>query len=227
MVKLATRYEELVNFMRSAVIKVRGDGVITFANTHAGELFGFTNAELVGTHLKLILPPERHGEIQERIDSIKGQEVRVNEVRQSVTKSGKSIWVAWSNRMIKSGAGTEKELLFVGNDVTEEVRQKNELQRLVDELAQSRALERRELVSAKQKAEEATQMKSMFLANMSHEIRTPMNAIIGLSHLALKTPLNPKQKDYVGKIHNAGTSLLAVINDILDFSKIEAGQAGY
>src|SRR5438046_3404307 len=75
-----------------------------------------------------------------------------------------------------------------------------------------------------QKAEDATKAKSAFLANMSHEIRTPMNAIIGLSHLALKTPLNAKQRDYVSKVHNAGTSLLAIINDILDFSKIEAGK---
>jgi len=81
-----------------------------------------------------------------------------------------------------------------------------------------------EVLAAKEKAEEATQMKSMFLANMSHEIRTPMNAIIGLSHLALKTPLNAKQRDYVSKVHNAGTSLLSIINDILDFSKIEAGK---
>ena len=81
-----------------------------------------------------------------------------------------------------------------------------------------------ELVAANQRAEEATAMKSIFLANMSHEIRTPMNAVIGMAYLALKTPLSEKQRDYVSKIHNAGTSLLGVINDILDFSKIEAGR---
>jgi signal transduction histidine kinase/CheY-like chemotaxis protein/ligand-binding sensor domain-containing protein len=81
-----------------------------------------------------------------------------------------------------------------------------------------------ELQAAKEVAEEATAMKSIFLANMSHEIRTPMNAVIGLAYLALKTPLSDKQRDYLNKIHNAGTSLLGVINDILDFSKIEAGR---
>ena len=77
---------------------------------------------------------------------------------------------------------------------------------------------------AKQTAEEATRAKSMFLANMSHEIRTPMNAIIGMAHLIQKTDLSPRQRDYVAKIHSAGTALLGIINDILDFSKVEAGK---
>jgi len=105
------------------------------------------------------------------------------------------------------------------------------LGRTVDAMAQSiegdiaqRRHVQRELERARNQAENATHAKSMFLANMSHEIRTPMNAILGMAFLALKTQLNPRQHDYLSKIHIAARSLLGIINDILDFSKVEAGK---
>jgi signal transduction histidine kinase/CheY-like chemotaxis protein/HPt (histidine-containing phosphotransfer) domain-containing protein len=119
---------------------------------------------------------------------------------------GQVVWVNSLGHIVKDAAGKPTDMFGVTQDITD-----------------FKLLETA-LTFAKESAEEATEMKSMFLANMSHEIRTPMNAIIGLSHLALRTRLTDKQRDYLTKIHGAGTSLLAVINDILDFSKIEAGR---
>ncbi|MGP0630829.1 MASE1 domain-containing protein [Nitrospina sp. 32_T5] len=83
----------------------------------------------------------------------------------------------------------------------------------------------REIVAAREKAEQANRAKSVFLSSMSHEIRTPMNAILGYTQILTKDQeLNRDQRVKMEGIQKAGHHLLDLINDILDFSKIEAGK---
>ncbi|MCK9204109.1 MAG: ATP-binding protein [Bacteroidales bacterium] len=83
---------------------------------------------------------------------------------------------------------------------------------------------KKELIRARQYAEDANRSKTMFLANMSHEIRTPMNSIIGIYNVLSQTELSDEQKEFLEIINISSHNLLAIINDILDLSKIEAGQ---
>ncbi|HSW08814.1 response regulator [Aquabacterium sp.] len=94
-------------------------------------------------------------------------------------------------------------------------------QRLV-ELHGAEQLRAAELAAARDAALAADEAKGRFLATMSHEIRTPMNAILGMTHLALETDLNPRQRDYLNKVQSASKALMRLLDDILDYSKIEA-----
>ncbi len=80
-----------------------------------------------------------------------------------------------------------------------------------------------ELAAAKRRAEDASRAKDQFLANVSHELRTPLNGIIGMTTLALDTPLTDEQREYLETVSSSSTDLLTLVNDVLDFAKIDAG----
>ncbi|MEL6791378.1 MAG: ATP-binding protein [Pseudomonadota bacterium] len=103
----------------------------------------------------------------------------------------------------------------------------SELQTTVDQLHNEidrREVIERDLVIAKDDAEQANRLKSTFLATMSHELRTPMNGVLGFSKILLSGDLTTEQREQVSIIQSSGESLLCLINDILDISQIEAGK---
>jgi PAS domain S-box-containing protein len=83
----------------------------------------------------------------------------------------------------------------------------------------------KDLIVAKEHAEESDRLKSAFLANMSHEIRTPMNGILGFTELLKMSDITSEQQQaYLDIIKKGGERMLNIINDIIDISKIESGQ---
>ncbi len=120
-------------------------------------------------------------------------------------------------RRVARGDLTQRAPLGAWNEVDDLTSALNDM---VEQLDASRG----KLLTLVDQAQEASRMKSQFVANMSHELRTPMNGILGMTELALETPLNSAQREYMDGVRDSARSLLAVINDVLDFSKIEAGK---
>lgn len=124
-----------------------------------------------------------------------------------LNQEGSKLWLQTTKVGIRDLTGTISQIVGISRDVTQFI------------------VAREELKLAKEKAEQADNLKSAFLANMSHEIRTPINGILGFANLLeMREFPRDKEKKYLSIINNSGKLLLNLINDIIDIAKIEAGQ---
>jgi signal transduction histidine kinase/CheY-like chemotaxis protein len=121
-------------------------------------------------------------------------------------KNGELFWESASVSPILNEKGKIINYIKVAEDITE------------------KKITEKELIEAKEKAEESNRLKSAFLANMSHEIRTPMNGILGFTNLLLEPDLGDDTKEeFIGIINKSGERMLKTVNDIIEISKVEAG----
>ncbi|MEO1232365.1 MAG: ATP-binding protein [Myxococcota bacterium] len=122
-------------------------------------------------------------------------------------------WLDTSKVPLVDEDGGTFGVLGIFTDITEQVRNKEELERI-----------NAELKAATASAERASESKSEFLANMSHEIRTPLTAILGYLDLLDDPTETEAHPEHIDTIRANAHHLLRIINDILDLSKIEAGK---
>ncbi|APW44110.1 response regulator [Rhodoferax saidenbachensis] len=198
--------ERLIDTASVMVVGVDSHGCVSIFNTAAEEGTGYQRSEVMGkkwAQLPLLPVPAVW---QMRTFSDIAADVPQSQTQDILTKAGERRMIAWRNSVQSATQDSRVALISFGLDATERIR------------AEEAMLE------AKRLAEAANQSKSDFLANMSHEIRTPMNAVLGMTGLALRTELTPKQRNYLEKANTAAQGLLGIINDVLDFSKIEAGK---
>ncbi len=197
-----------------SIVTIDETSCIQTFNYAAEKLFGYSYSEVANNDVSMLVPePDkgRHsGYISNYLTTGNAAVIGLGREVRGQHKDGSTfpIWLGLSDVFL----GKQRIFVAVIHDLSQQKQAETEIRQRSEEL-----------VIAKENAEAANRAKSEFLAMMSHEIRTPMNAIVGMSHLILKTGLNPRQLNYVDKINVSAESLLNIINDILDFSKIEAG----
>ncbi|TXH87877.1 MAG: PAS domain S-box protein, partial [Rhodoferax sp.] len=199
--------EAVLENINAAIYVKDTQGVYTFVNSDWERVTGFRRADVIGRST-LELNHQGKGQAYHDADMQVIASGRFQTLEEAIGAGANQRIYQVAKVPMRDAQGAATGLCSIAFDIT--ARKQAEV----------------EVLKAKEVAEEATKAKSDFLANMSHEIRTPMNAIIGMSHLALQTQLDKKQRNYIEKVHRAGENLLGIINDILDFSKIEAGKMG-
>jgi PAS domain S-box-containing protein len=220
------RLASIFNAVTNGLVMVDGHGAVIERNAAAARMLAHTE-DLAGDGLWQGVredgTPYDGASHPVRLALVTGISVR-DVVMGLARPDGARHWLSVNAEPIPDQSGAVQLVVASLTDITDRKRGEDALRELNEHLEERVAIRTGELEHARQVAEEANQTKGQFLANMSHEIRTPMNGVIGMAYLALKTELDPRQRDYLEKIRFAGEHLLGIIDDILDISKIEAGK---
>ncbi len=219
------RLRAIVESAVDAIITLDEQGQIKSANPAAAQMFGYSEAELLGEDVALLAgSPEGRDHagcvaryMRTGLSRVVGHGVELTGKRKDGTTFPFYITVS------EVDLGDRKLFTGILRDISEQKEREARLADYARQLeARTQALEAAR--SERFAAEEASRAKSGFLAAMSHEIRTPMNGVLGMGQLLLTTDLDPEQREYANILVHSGESLLTLLNDILDFSKIEAGR---
>ena len=172
-------------------------------------LFGLTKKDLIGKGVDVIKTGNHAPEFYDSmIKNVLTGKLWQGDVRH-VSLSGNTFWLATMAIPFLDDNGKLIQILAIQSDVTEQ-------KKLIEKVKEER-----------NKAEQASRVKSDFIASMSHELRTPLNSIIGFSRRLkskLDVSIGERNLEAVSAIERNGSHLLQLVNEILDVAKIEAGK---
>ncbi|MEN2282514.1 PAS domain S-box protein [Algoriphagus sp. SE2] len=201
------KYRTLVEESTEIIFSLTETFVLRYVSPNVYQYLGYKTEDVIGRSIFDFLNPDDMGEFQKMLDSTDNflAQNQFLEFR-LLHKNGEYKVFNSNGKLIQDKNSESKYYTGIARDIS----------RLKEA--------QRELLKAKENAEQASLIKSQFLSIMSHEIRTPMNAVIGLSHLLVEGNPRPDQLENLKTLQFSAENLMALINDILDFSKIDSGK---
>ena len=128
------KYRELVEHANSIILRWTRDGRVTFLNEFGQEFFGYSAEEILGRHVVGTIVPETestHRDLRPLMEQIaadpKAFEQNVNE---NMRRNGERVWIAWTNKIVLDEQGQVREVLSIGQDITERKVYEREIERL-------------------------------------------------------------------------------------------------